>query len=349
MKKVPSIPVLNVYYMIAYAYAAIDLLDETEVKAEDFENASDMLAFVFGKCLSRQMKQGLERDYIEACDSLPTIRGRVDVLATTTPPESLRGRALCSYSEYNENTALNRVLKTTLLFLLRQQDVTDARKVELRQLLPLLSHVGEEPDIRSIRWQGLTYHRNNRNYRFLMGLCYLILHDLINSEDEGPVRMIDFEDSRHMHSLYERFILGYYQTHYKGLLSASAPKLKIDESENASPFLPTLRTDVVLETKNRVLVIDAKYYTKVLASFYGKENLRSNNIAQVFQYAVLLSDKKPGKEVSGMLLYAKTNSTYFASGTWKSHGHNFSALTLDLNQHFNAIRTQLDAIAESVL
>lgn len=349
MSKYANIPILNIYYMIAYAFSVIDLLDEADVAGEEFESAGDMLAFVFGKCLSRQIKRGLERSYAEMEESIPTIRGRVDVRATITPPESTLGYARCRFAEYCEDTPLNRVLKTTLLFLLRQEQVSVERKAELRRILPLLSGIGEEPDVRKIRWGGLSYHRNNRSYRFLMGLCYLILHDLINTEEDGPVRMVDFEDSRRMHDLYERFILSYFQTHYRGLLSAGAPKLKIDESEDASPFLPTLRTDVVLESNDAVLVIDAKYYSKVFAERYGKESLRSNNIAQIFQYTVLMSDKKQGKKASGMLLYAKAKNTYFSSARWSSHGHDFEARVIDLSQRFDVIKAQLDEVAETLL
>lgn len=50
-------------------------------------------------------------------------------------------------------------------------------------------------------------------------------------------------------------------------------------------------------------------------------------------------------EVSGMLLYAKTEGAELESESWLELGHVYHVRTLDLNQNFASIAAQLDAIA----
>ena len=62
------------------------------------------------------------------------------------------------------------------------------------------------------------------------------------------------------------------------------------------------------------------------------------------QYAATAFDG----EVSGMLLYARTEDVSFESESWTDFGHTYHVRTLDLNQDFAGIAAQLDAIAELV-
>lgn len=50
-------------------------------------------------------------------------------------------------------------------------------------------------------------------------------------------------------------------------------------------------------------------------------------------------------EVSGMLLYARTEGAALESESWTDLGHAFHVRTLDLNRDFAGIAAQLDAIA----
>lgn len=51
------------------------------------------------------------------------------------------------------------------------------------------------------------------------------------------------------------------------------------------------------------------------------------------------------KDVSGMLLYARTDEEVLPDNTYKMSGNTISVKTLDLNQDFELIKGQLDEIA----
>lgn len=97
-----------------------------------------------------------------------------------------------------------------------------------------------------------------------------------------------------------------------------------------------------------MLIIDAKYYQHTTQTQYDKHTLHSGNLYQIFTYVknkeVELSAKP--HEVSGMLLYAKTDEDITPDQKYKMSGNRISVRTLDLNMDFEKIKEQLDKIAE---
>ena len=79
---------------------------------------------------------------------------------------------------------------------------------------------------------------------------------------------------------------------------------------------------------------------------YSKETLRSAHLYQIFAY-VKNMDKANTGNVSGLLLYAKTQDEVFPEGApFVIGGNRIGAKTLDLNVDFDAIKSRLDRIAD---
>ena len=97
-----------------------------------------------------------------------------------------------------------------------------------------------------------------------------------------------------------------------------------------------------------MLIIDAKYYAHTTQVQYDTHTLHSNNLYQIFTY-VKNKDIEFGSiphEVSGMLLYARTDETIQPDNTYMMSGNRISVKTLDLNCEFEKIAGQLNAIAD---
>lgn len=159
---------------------------------------------------------------------------------------------------------------------------------------------------------------------------------------------MDFFDEQRMSSLYEKFILEYYKKHFPGLCpKASQIPWAIDDGEDY--MLPKMQTDIHLQKGNTVLIIDAKYYTKNTQENYGKYTIHSNNLYQIFTYVKNREYQFIEKEntVSGMLLYAKTNSDILPAKSYIIHGSEICIRTLDLDQPFDKISYQLDNIVKN--
>ena len=88
-----------------------------------------------------------------------------------------------------------------------------------------------------------------------------------------------------------------------------------DDSETMVRFLPVMRTDIMLRLKEKILIIDAKYYGRALQKQFDKYSLHSGNLYQIFTY-VKNQDKDDTGDVAGILLYAKTDEDIAQYG-WK--------------------------------
>ncbi len=158
---------------------------------------------------------------------------------------------------------------------------------------------------------------------------------------------MDFLDEQHMHRLYERFILEYYRQEFPRL-SVNASTIRWAVDDGIEDMLPVMQSDIMLSKGNRVLIIDAKYYTHTMQTQYDISTLRSAHLYQIFTY-VKNKAAEPADiplKVSGMLLYAKTDEYDYPENTYQMRGNTISVRTLDLNRDFAEISAQLNGIAD---
>ena len=103
---------------------------------------------------------------------------------------------------------------------------------------------------------------------------------------------------------------------------------------------------ITLHKGDKTLIIDTKYYGKSLSEHYDKATLRSAHLYQIFAYVKNLDTENTGN-VSGLLLYAKTEDEVFPEGEpFVIGGNLFGARTLDLNRRFEEIAGQLEKIVK---
>ncbi|MFQ6803880.1 MAG: hypothetical protein ACLRT5_02515 [Lachnospiraceae bacterium] len=107
----------------------------------------------------------------------------------------------------------------------------------------------------------------------------------------------------------------------------------------------------MLQYGKKILIIDAKYYKRILREHYGKQTLYSSNLYQIFTYVknkeVQLAGQ--GYQVSGLLLYAGTEEEEKPQADYHMSGNRIGVRTLDLGGDFEDIRNALDGIAEEYL
>lgn len=107
-----------------------------------------------------------------------------------------------------------------------------------------------------------------------------------------------------------------------------------------------MKTDITLKYKDKVLIIDAKYYSSIFQSKFYKNTYHSGNMYPIFSYAnnYKFNHESQNLEISSMLLYAKINDVDDINNTYSMHGNKISVRTLDLNQEFKTIEKELKEI-----
>lgn len=337
----------NIYHMLAYAFSILSEQGYRDIATEDFENAAELCAAILERGITSQVKRGLGREYTSRIEALSSLRGKVEITESVKTQALLRRQTVCSYDEFSVDSRMNRIIKATVAALVRS-DISKARKKSLKKLMVYFADV-EQIDLQHVIW-SMRYDRSNRTYRMLIAVCLLIAKGLLQTQADGGVRMMDFLDEQRMCRLYEKFLLEYYRREHPEL-DASASYIGWALDGGFSDMLPTMKSDIMLTQHHRVLIIDAKYYGHTMQQQFDKRTIHSGNLYQIFTYVknkeAELAATGRSHEVSGMLLYAKTDEEIQPDGTYRMSGNRISVKTLDLNQPFENIRAQLDAIAET--
>ncbi len=339
-----SIRIKNIFHMLSYAYQDLREAGFSSVGAEEFENIHDLFAAILVRGVGNQIRRGLFRDYIPHEESLSCPRGRILLSESVKGQTIPRRRLICSFDEFTVNSPHNRVLKSTMLLLLRHGNVRAENRKRLRRLLQFF-HVVDEISPRAIRWDGLKYHRNNAGYRMLINICRLVVTGLLQTTDSGAFRLAKWLDEEKMHRLYEKFVLSYYRTEHPEF-SPQAAYIAWDVPDGADrTFLPAMKTDITLQCGDRTLIIDTKWYSRTIQThpLFGSASFISHNLYQIFTY-VKNRDAGSTGNVAGMLLYAKTDEAVTPDGDFTIGGNLISLKTLDLGQEWSGITKTLESL-----
>lgn len=351
-----GVRIKNIYYMLSYAFQVLKQSNYEDIAAEEFSMAQDLFAAVLAKGAARQVKQGLYREYIVQHESLTTLRGKLDMAETMQNRMQRKPKLVCAFDELSENNLYNQILKTTMHYLIRDAGVDIRRKAALNRVLVFFDGV-DLLDPFSVPWKRLHLWKSNKTYEMLLTVCGFVLNGMLQTTEKGRYRMAAFSDE-HMAKLYERFILEYYRQHHAYLDEIKAAQVKWNVTDgqaygqkqqaNLLSLLPVMQTDIFLRYGKKILIIDAKYYGQMLQRHYDRCTLHSQNLYQIFTY-VKNQDKENTGNVSGLLLYAKTDEAIVPDGSVCLGGNRIGAETLDLNVDFREIARQLDRIAGQYL
>lgn len=255
----------------------------------------------------------------------------------------VKHQLVCNHDEFLIDSYLNRILKTTMELLLKG-DIPKTRKKELRRVLVYFQNV-RTIGIRGINWR-YRVNRNNQHYRMLISVCYLIIEGLLQTTEDTSVKLMHFLDEQRMCRLYEKFILEYYRRHYPQV-KTTASQIDWALDDGADAMLPIMQSDVMLTYGDKTLIIDAKYYEHNTQERYGVNTIYSNNLYQMFAY--VKNKTATGGEVSGLILYAKTDEKIQPDNNYTMSGNIISVKTLDLDCDFAKVSAQLNEIADHFL
>lgn len=333
--------------MLTYAFQVLRQKNYEDVASEEFDEIQDLFAAILARGIAQQLKQGLHREYITKKEDLSIMRGKLNMQGTIRNQIQRKRLLSCEYNELSVDNIFNRILKTTALILMRDSSVKQKNKSALKKEMLFFSEV-KDIDPTGIRWNLLKYQRNNKNYEMLMNICYFVLDGLLQTTVKGRYKMTVFSDD-HMHRLYEKFVLEYFKRHHTYLAEVRAAQVKWNLSPEAEQdmiqFLPVMQTDIFLRYQEKILIIDTKYYGQTMQRRYNKAALHSSNIYQIFTY-VKNQDAVGTGNVSGLLLYARTEEAVVPDCSFVMSGNRIGVKTLDLNKDFSLIAAQLDGIAE---
>ena len=117
----------NIYYMLAYAFSVLNEQGYRNMGADDFGNTAELFAAILTRGISTQLKRGLGREYIYHRDSLSSLRGKIDISESIKTRTFMNRQLICEYDDFSVNSYMNRIIKSSVIELLRA-DIPGKRK-----------------------------------------------------------------------------------------------------------------------------------------------------------------------------------------------------------------------------
>ena len=342
------IPIQNIYFLLCYAWDTLVEGKIVQVNQEACTSCAELFARVLESGVTHLLKRGLDRGYIAESDATHSLRGKFDVSSTVKHSLLQTARVQCQVDSLSHDVLHNRIIKTTLGRLGRCDDLDIVLRKTLLGLSRRLHDITEVELCQGI-YSRVTLHRNNAFYGFLLHVCRLVNDSLLIDQKTGSSRFRDFvRDETKMARVFERFIVNFYRREQSEFwVKSDVLKWQdVDASDEHLRFLPSMRTDVSLESRQRYIVIDAKYYTNTLQSYWSNETVHSGNLYQMFAYLKNLQLAKGIlRPIEGVLLYPTVSKAIDLD--YRIHGQRIRVATVDLNADWKQITARLLGIIAS--
>lgn len=335
------IPIRNIYYMLSYAYDILNEGDNQKLSDEEFENIYDLFGKILVNGLDLLIKRGFHREYIYMSEELPAVRGKIDINRTIKKQQLILGKLNCEFDELSENALPNKIIKTTINNLIGYKGLDSKIREQLIRINRFFQGI-EIIQLKKSDFSHIQYRCNNRFYKLIIDICELLFEEMIVTEQKGVMLFKDFLRDNRMAKLYEKFILNFYKKELPRI-HVYSPKINwnidTDFDHIGINYLPDMRTDIVLETKQKQLIIDAKYYAHSLqmrGDVGEVKKLISANLYQIFTY---VNNSSFEGETAGMLIYPVTEMELDCEYSMK--GKKISVKTLNLNNDWMSINARL--------
>ncbi|NYB51170.1 MAG: 5-methylcytosine-specific restriction system specificity protein McrC [Methanobacteriaceae archaeon] len=301
------------------------------------------------------IKRGFYKEYITRDEDIKNIRGKININETIKRQTQIYKKLNCIYDEFSEDVLFNSIIKSTINNLIRIKDLNKKLKGELNKLTLFFDFVASI-DLSQRVFSLILWNRNNQHYKLIINICELIFNlELPDESKDGEINFKDFikRHEKEIATLFENFVFNYYKKEFK-YLKVYKPHIEWNldwkyENNSDNNLLPTMRTDIVLENKDlestnaKQLVIDTKFYSSILSTYYEKSSLNSGNLYQIYSY---VNNSSFSGEVRGMLLYAALGEEIDLD--YKLGEHIIYIKTLNLNQDWVGIDKRLKEIANLI-
>jgi 5-methylcytosine-specific restriction enzyme subunit McrC len=144
-----------------------------------------------------------------------------------------------------------------------------------------------------------------------------------------------------MSAVFEAFVRNFFRIEQSAfdVSAATVPRNIASVDPAHMHYIPEMRTDVLLRSTDRAIVIDAKFYKNVLmTNRWGGRKLRSEHLYQILSY-MRHCVEQDRVETEGILLYAATGQHLDLA--YDISGQRLRVHTLQLDRPWHAIRDGL--------
>jgi 5-methylcytosine-specific restriction enzyme subunit McrC len=349
-----AIPVRNLWLLMVYASRLYrnDALLRNRAIEDNSDDLFDLVTEVLVTAMERRLQRSLGHQYQQRAATLTRVRGHIDILTTESRRLLAQGRVACRFDELTVNTLRNRLLRTALVIAARHVDDHSLRS-RARRLAEVLTQSGVSAEILSVRDAGqVTLGRNEQDDVEAVDAARLLLQMAIPAEDAGKSSSRDPERSaEEVRRLYEAAVRGFYKAVLPPEWSVAAGETQhrwplVDATAGLEAVLPIMKTDVVLQSTGRRIIVETKFADALKPNQYGVQRLSRDHIFQLYAYVQSQNEFDAlSRTTEGVLLYPVVGDHLDESATIQGHRYRF--LTVDLAASAAAIRARLLSVVSA--
>jgi 5-methylcytosine-specific restriction enzyme subunit McrC len=344
-----TIPLRNIWLLFLYAADLVQFKGRFDHQVETARDLPDLVARLLAQVVEERLRRNLSRGYRPQSAILPRVRGRIDMLETTTRRLMDRGSIACRFDEHTMDTPRNRLVRAALTRLASRvtDDLVAHRCRQLAGDFTRIGVVGPRPS-----WADLASDQIGRNEtfdRFMVALARMVFDTLIPTELAGSVSGAQPDSTDHLiRRLFERAVGNALRLELQpyGWTVVQGKRLSwpVEEASlGIAAILPGMQTDIELNhlSRGHRVVIDTKFTSIFTASSYRERILKSGYLYQLYTY--LRSQERSNEPASliaeGMLLHPQTGGAVDEAMTIQGHVMRFK--TIDLNCDANDLEASL--------
>jgi 5-methylcytosine-specific restriction enzyme subunit McrC len=269
---IPKVPICNLFGMLEYAYRLDFKVLKGLVDSESITDLYERLAKILAERVLDRVRGGLYRSYVGESDSLPYVRGRIDVLSHIRTPT--RVLVPCQFEEHTADLEDNQILLWTLTRILQSGICSERSLSHIRQARRALQGFATTCAFSSAQCVDRLYNRLNQDYEPLHALCRFFLEHTGPTHRLGDRQMLPVLVN--MERLFELFVVEWLKRHI------SAPYMVRGQEtvEFQMGATVSINIDITLDdmrTGRTVAVLDTKYK--------APDQPAASDIQQVVAYA----------------------------------------------------------------
>lgn len=270
----PKIPLENLFRLLEYAYSLKIHFPGGLTRCGSLAEFYERLAGVLARRVMDRGRRGFYREYVQREDTLPYVRGRLDVEGALRRPWDVSLR--CHFDEQTADVEENQILLWTLSRIAQSGLCSERVMATVRRAYRLLQGAASLRPFEPEACVGRLYSRLNDDYEGLHGLCRFFLEHSGPTHRTGRHAMLPFLID--MARLFELFVARWLEVHLPAEYSSRAQvRVALGDYDEIK-----LRIDLVVSersTGRTLCVLDTKYKEH--------DSPSTADINQVVTYAVV--------------------------------------------------------------
>jgi len=263
----------------------------------------EIIIEIFTVEIHKLIRRGILSDYISIEEISVHLRGKLKISNQIKRDMQFKGHFNIVHDDYNQNRVENKILKSTLKYLL---GVSQSHKVKksLNIALEHFTMVNYSTNIKMDLKLCQVQKRGMKHYMSALSLAKIFLEHKSLSSFSGSTSSISLLYP--MEKLFENYV-GWYLLHTENnilSIEGNNEQHNFIKHEKTNKSLLKIRPDFIVKKEDRVIIADAKW--KIIKSNNGEnKGFSEKDLYQLFAYGGFFAQKYENIELR--LYYPKTN------------------------------------------